>query len=126
MVVSSADPTFTALKNALAITPKTTSELLSLGFNSYRDFAEITPNQLLAKLATVPSINPKNVEAYRRAARRMVWLGTQDDPQEKAERLDCKNLTMKGLKAKGIWIDGFDDLSGNEMEEKFGDTLKNW
>jgi len=38
-------------------------------------------------------------------------------PEEKPK--DCKNWSMKALKEKGVWCEGFDGLTGNDMERRF-------
>lgn len=50
----------------------------------------------------------------------MVWLGTQEAPEVKAkETAHCSYWTIKGLIAKGVWEEGYDDLTGEEVEMKF-------
>ncbi|KAJ9662623.1 hypothetical protein H2198_001295 [Neophaeococcomyces mojaviensis] len=120
--MSTQDPNHAVLKQRLAITPKTTNLLLYLGYTDYRSLAQISPNQLLAQFATVPSLEARLVEGYRRGTRRMVWLGTQDEPEAMAKK--CQDWTIKGLKAKGVWVEGYDDLTGKEVEERFGELLR--
>ena len=115
------DSTFLALKHALAITPKTTNLLLSLGYTTYQSLADTTPNTLLQGFAKVGSMDKKLVEGYRRVVRRMVWLGTQSDPEIMAKK--CQTWTVKNLTAKGVWVEDWDDLNGKEVNEKFGETL---
>ena len=47
--------------------------------------------------------------------RRLVWLGTQDEPEKDAKV--CSTWTQKGLKKRGIWQDGFDDLTGSMIDD---------
>ncbi len=115
------DSAFLALKQALAITPKTTNLLCSLGYTKYQLLADTTPNIMLRQFAEHGNMDKKVVEGYRRAVRRMVWLGTQADPEIMAKR--CQTWTIKNLTAKGIWVEDWDDLTGNEVNERFGETL---
>jgi hypothetical protein len=46
----------------------------------------------------------------------MVWLGTQDDPELKAAKTAHPSYwTMKGLNARGVWQEGYDDLTGDQV-----------
>ena len=108
------------LQQKLAITPKTASILLRLGYSNYRDRASASPNQIIAKMKALPSVPAKEAESYRRPLRRMVWLGTQDEPEVQAARTShCSYWTIKGLTAKGIWQEGYDDLTGHEVNVRF-------
>jgi hypothetical protein len=115
-----ASPAQLALQENLAITPKTAKFLIQLGYTDYRDLRHATPNEVMEKLIALPGWDKKKAEGYRRAFRRMVWLGTQDDPVVKArETAHPSYWTMKGLIEKGIWVEGYDDLTGDEVQEKF-------
>jgi hypothetical protein len=105
------------LQADLAITPKTASLLILLGYNSYRDLCGVSPNHIVAQLKTLPDLTPSQAEQYRRGLRRMVWLATQDDPQEQAKRYP--DWTQKALKARGLWRENvdFDALTGNEVDQ---------
>lgn len=108
------------LQQKLAITPKTASFLLRLGYRSYRDLASASPNQIIAALKALLNIPAKQAEWYRRPLRRMVWLGTQDEPEDQAAKTSHVSYwTIKGLTAKGIWQDGYDDLTGHEANARF-------
>ncbi|KIW33079.1 uncharacterized protein PV07_04574 [Cladophialophora immunda] len=105
------------LQYDLAITPKTASLLIRLGYTSYRDLRSVSPNHVVAQLKALPDITPSQAEQYRRGLRRMVWLATQDNPQEQAKLYP--NWTQKALKARGMWrvdID-YDGLSGDEVNQ---------
>jgi hypothetical protein len=113
-------PTQRELQQKLAITPKTASFLLRLGYCNYRDLASASPNQIIAKLKALPNVPAKQAEWYRRPLRRMVWLGTQDEPEVQAAKTShCSYWTIKGLAAKGIWQEGYDNLTGHEVEVRF-------
>lgn len=117
------DPQFLSLKQKLAITPKTTNMLLQLEYiNDYRDLQHATPNQILTDLAKLPGMDVKTAEWYRRALRRMVWLGTQDEPEPMAKV--CQYWSVVALKERGMWVDEYDDLTGKQVEERFGDALR--
>ena len=105
------------LKINLAITPKTVSLLLRAGYKSHKDLVIVTPNQLLQQIADGLGTTVRGADGYRRACRRMVWLGTQGDPVEAAKaNLDW---TQKRLKQRRVWCDGYDDLTGEEIEARF-------
>ena len=115
-----ASPAQRDLQQNLAISPKTALFLLRLGYWNYRDLASVSPNQVIAKLNALPDVPSKQAEWYRRALRRMVWLGTQDEPAVQAAKTNHVSYwTMKGLKAKGLWQDDYDDLSGEEVNLHF-------
>lgn len=44
----------------------------------------------------------------------MVWLATQENPEEQAKL--HPDWTQKALRAKGIWLDDFDVLTGEEID----------
>jgi len=103
------------LQLKLTITPKTASLLIRLGYHDYRDLKDASPNHIASQLQDIPCITKSMADGYRRAARRLVWLATQDNPEEHAKA--CSDWTNKALKARGIWRDDFDDLTGTEIQE---------
>ena len=105
------------LQPDLAITPKTASRLLRLGYQSYRDLHGISPNHLVAHLKSLPKLSTAQAEQYRRGARRRVWLATQENPQEQAKRYP--DWTQKALRARGMWRGNvnYDALSGDEANQ---------
>jgi hypothetical protein len=103
------------LQQRLAITPKTAALLIRLGYHDYRDLKDSSPSQIVTQLQQLPDVTKSQAETYRRAARRMVWLATQENPAEKAKT--CSDWGQKGLKARGIWCDDFDDLTGLAINE---------
>jgi hypothetical protein len=105
------------LKLKFAITPKTASLLVRLGYANYRDLRYVSPNHVLTQLKALHGVTPQQAEQYRRALRRMVWLGTQDNPEEQAKR--CKDWSQKALTAKGVWSADYDDLTGDQAESRF-------
>ena len=105
------------LQKDLAITPKTASLFISLGFTDYKDLHSYSPNKLVALLRGLPGITAKQAETYRRATRRVVWLSTQSDPQPKAKTY--QDWTQKGLMKRGVWEDTWDDLTGDEAAARF-------
>ena len=110
------------LQLKLAITPKTAALLIKAGYHNYRDLRNATPNQVVDHFTKQSGIPKTSASAYRRALRRMVWLGTQDDPEEQAKI--CADWTNKALIARGIWRQDFDDLTGNQIAELMASTLK--
>ena len=44
----------------------------------------------------------------------MVWLATQDDPESKAKIYP--DWTQKALKARGVWVEGFDSMTGDQSD----------
>ena len=117
---STASPEQLELQKKLAITPKTARLLIQLGYTEYRSLGSASPNRILAQLKALPDVPAKKWECYRRPLRRMVWLGTQDEPEAQAARTAHPSYwTMKGLIAKGVWQDGYDDLTGEEVNARF-------
>jgi hypothetical protein len=104
----------TTLKTKLAITPKTASLLLQAGYTDYRELCSVSPNHVVQQFKDLPGVTASQAETYRRGLRRMVWLATQDEPEEQAKRYP--DWTQKALKARGIWSDDFDSLSGEQIE----------
>src|ERR1700743_2027678 len=103
------------LKQKFAITPKSASILVQLGYTDYRQLRTVSPDQILGQLRTRLGWTKKQTECYRRPLRRVVWLATQDEPEKQAKR--NPDWTQKALKAKGVWSDGFDLLTGDEIAE---------
>jgi len=117
---TTASPEQRELQKKLAITPKTAAFLIRLGYKNHRDLRSVSPNQVIAQLKALPGVPAKQAEWYRRPLRRMVWLGTQDEPEIQAARTaHCSYWTMKGLMAKRVWQDGYDDLTGDEVNARF-------
>ena len=103
------------LQKKLTITPKTATLLIKLGYHDYRDLKNATTNEIISGFQKIPGITKKLAEGYRRAMRRLVWLGTQVNPEKDAKL--CSTWTQKGLKKRGIWRDGFDDLTGSMIDD---------
>ncbi|KAF2095816.1 hypothetical protein NA57DRAFT_78594 [Rhizodiscina lignyota] len=104
------------LKQKLAITPKTAGLLIEVGFRDYRDLRSSSPGLVVEQLKELATVTAAQAEGYRRGLRRMVWLATQDEPEEQAKlNLDW---TQKALKARGIWSDDFDTLTGEEINQR--------
>ncbi len=103
------------LQYKLAITPKTASLLIRAGYHNYRDLKDATPNQVVTQFTSRLGVPQTSASGYRRALRRMVWLGTRDDPEEQAKI--CKDWTNKALMARGVWREDFDDLTGVQIGE---------
>jgi hypothetical protein len=103
------------LQLKLKITPKTAWLLIQLGYHDYRDLKEASPNLIASRLQGTPGITKSMANSYGRASRRLVWLGTQDNPEDHAK--DCSEWSNKALKARGIWQDDFDDLTGSKIQE---------
>ena len=104
------------LQKKLAITPKTAGLLLRAGYNDYGQLRDVTPNFIIHQLKALSNVPPEQAEWLRRPLRRMVWLGTQEQPEMMAEKTAHPSYwTMKGLIAKGVWQEDFDDLTGDEI-----------
>jgi hypothetical protein len=101
------------LRQKLTISPKTASLLIKAGYHDYRDLRKASPNQVIDCFTTKFGIPQSSAAAYRRALRRIVWLGTTDNPDEQPK--DRANWTNKALMARGIWQDKFDDLTGVQV-----------
>ncbi|PNP74583.1 hypothetical protein FNYG_12088 [Fusarium nygamai] len=103
------------LQQKLTITPKTASLLIQAGYSDYRQLKYATPNGIVEQFTSKFGIPKTSASAYRRACRRLVFLGTQDDPEEQ-EKI-CADWTNKALAARGIWRADFDDLTGEQIAE---------
>lgn len=110
------------LQQKFTITPKTASLLVQAGYTDYRDLKTVTPNLIVAHLTKKLGVPKTSASAYRRACRRLVFLATQDDPEEQ-EKI-CADWTNKALTARGVWRDDFDDLTGEQIEELLRDIGK--
>jgi hypothetical protein len=110
------------LKQKFAITPKTATFLVELGYTDYRQLRTVSPDQILGQLQTTLGWSKKQTECYRRPLRRMVWLATQEEPEKQAEQ--NPDWTQKALKAKGVWSDGFDLLTGDEIAQLLSNSLE--
>ena len=103
------------LQKQITITPKTASLLIKLGYRDYRDLKHASTNQIVSGLQKLPGITRKLAEGYRRPVRRLIWLGTQENPELDAKV--CSTWTQKGLKKRAIWRDNFDDLTGSMIND---------
>jgi hypothetical protein len=110
----------TLLKQKLAITPKTASLLIQAGYNDYRDLRTVSPNQIVQQFEEQLGLTHREAEGYRRGLRRMVWLATQDEPEELAKRYP--DWTQKALRARGVWCPEFDSLTGDEIAGRLTDV----
>ena len=107
------------LQKKLAITPKTAGFLLRIGYHDYRALRDASPNGIISQLKALPDVPSKQAEWFRRPLRRMVWLGTQNEPCNMAEKTaHCSYWTIKGLTAKGVWREDFDDLTGDQINSR--------
>jgi hypothetical protein len=115
-------PTQLELQKKLAISPKTAGLLIRVGYKQYRDLRDASPNRILAELKALPGMPAREAEWFRRPLRRMVWLATQDEPELMATKTaHVSYWTIKGLTAKGLWQEGYDDLTGEQVDLKFVD-----
>ncbi|KAF5643380.1 1-acyldihydroxyacetone-phosphate reductase [Fusarium tjaetaba] len=103
------------LQQKLTITPKTASLLIQAGYSDYRELKYATPNSIVEQFTSKFGIPKTSASAFRRACRRLVFLGTQDDPEEQDKI--CADWTNKALAARGIWRADFDDLTGEQIAE---------
>ena len=103
------------LKTKLAITPKTVLLLQRCGYNDYRDLRHSSPNQIVAQFKELSGITSSQAETYRRGLRRMVWLATKDEPEELAKIY--QNWSQKALTGRGWWIEGYDDMIGDQAHQ---------
>ena len=103
------------LQQKLSITPKTATLLIQAGYHDYRDLKDASPNRVVTQFTGKLGIPQSSASAYKRALRRLVWLATQDNPEDSAKV--CADWTNKALKARGVWRDDFDELSGTEIAQ---------
>ena len=100
------------LKVKLAITPKTVSLLQRCGYSDYRDLRHSSPNRVVVQFRGLSGITSSQAETYRRGLRRMVWLATKNEPEELAKIY--QNWSQKALSGRGWWVDGYDDMTGDQ------------
>jgi len=105
------------LKTKLAITPKTASLLIDAGYKDYRDLRTASPEEVVEQFKSVLGMTKAQAEGYRRGLRRMVWLATQENPEDQAKL--HQDWTQKALRTKGIWSDDFDHLTGEEIDQRW-------
>jgi hypothetical protein len=110
------DARISTLKHLLHITPKTARLLIQAGYADYTTLARVSPNHVSKQFQTLLNLTDKHAYAYKRALRRIVWLGTQAHP-EKLEK-DCRNWSDKALRSRGVWHEGFDELTGQEINAR--------
>ena len=103
------------LKTKLAITPKTVLLLQHCGYNDYRALRRSSPNQIVAQFKGLSGITSSQAETYKRGLRRMVWLATKDNPEELAKIY--QNWSQKALTGRGWWVDGYDDMTGDQAHQ---------
>lgn len=114
--------TIQLFKQKLAITPKTAALLADAGYKDYRDLRTVSPDQVVEQLKKLSGVTETQAEGYRRGLRRMVWLSTQDDPEEQAKLYP--DWTQKALKAKGVWSEDFDTMTGDEINQRLSGANK--
>jgi hypothetical protein len=102
------------LKRQLTITPKTATLLVKAGYADYTALATVSPEHVSKQFGDVLRLPSKHVYAYKRALRRIVWLGTQENPEDCPKI--CKDWSDKALRAKGVWCSNFDQLTGREID----------
>jgi hypothetical protein len=110
------DARISTLKHLLHITPKTARLLIQAGYADYTALAHVSPDRVSKQFQTLLNLTDKHAYAYKRALRRIVWLGTQAHP-EKLEK-DCRNWSDKALRSRGLWYEGFDGLTGQEINAR--------
>lgn len=110
----------TALQKKLAITPKTASLLIRVGYHEYSSLHSASPNSIIQKLKELPGVAAREAEWFRRPLRRMVWLATQTEPEFMASKTAHVSFwTARELKAKNLWQENYDDLTGDDVKLKF-------
>ena len=105
-------PDIQLLKTKLAITSKTASLLLQLGYKDYRNLRAVSPINVVTQLAKLPNVSAKEAQMYRRGLRRMVWLATHYEPETQAKIFP--HWTQKAIVARGWWVSNNDDLTGDQ------------
>jgi hypothetical protein len=111
-----ASPEAQNLQKKFSITPKTATLLLKAGYADHRDLAPVSPEYVAKQFQEKLGIPAKHAAAYKRAMRRIVWLGTQENPENFAK--NCRDWSNKALAARGIWCSSFDQLTGEEIDAK--------
>ena len=109
------------LKKQLAITPKTATLLIKAGYKDYKNLATVSPEYVAKQFQEFCGVPAKLAYAYKRALRRIVWLGTQENPEDYPKV--CKDWSDKALRARGVWCNNFDQLTGEEMDAKLKEAV---
>jgi hypothetical protein len=102
------------LKRLLHITPKTARLLIQAGYADYTALANVSPSHVSKQFQVLLNLSDKHAYSYKRALRQVVWLGTQSHPEKLGK--DCRNWSDKALRARGVWCEGFDSLTGREID----------
>jgi hypothetical protein len=110
------------LKKQLTISPKTATLLINSGYADYRSLATVSPEHVAKQFVGKLGVPAKHALAYQRVMRRMVWLGTQENPENHPK--DCKNWSNKALMARGVWCGNFDQLTGKEIDARLKEAKK--
>ena len=103
------------LQKQLKISPKTAMLLIKLGYHDYRDLRDTSPKNIVFGLSKLPGIPAKLAKGYQTPMRRLVWLGTQENPEEHPKV--CADWSQKALKRRGIWRDDYDDITGKMVND---------
>ena len=82
----------------------------------------MSPEEVVEQFKSVLGMTKAQAEGYRRGLRRMVWLATQENPEDQAKLQ--QDWTQKALRAKGIWSDDFDLLTGEEINQRWQEMIQ--
>jgi hypothetical protein len=104
------------LQKQLTITPKTATLLVKAGYADFRDLAAVSPEHVVKQFSDELKVPAKLAAGYKRPMRRIVWLGTQKNPESHPKI--CKDWSNKALMARGIWSSNYDQLTGEEIDAK--------
>jgi hypothetical protein len=115
-------PEVQTLQRKFAITPKTATMLLKAGYADYKDLASVSPEHVAKQFQEKLGMPAKHATAYKRAMRRIVWLGTQQNPESYPK--NCKDWSNKALAARGVWSTSFDQLTGEEIDAKLKEVAE--
>lgn len=109
------------LQTHLAISPKTASLLHAAGYSNPRSFRGATPKEVALRLCALPGMDAASAQAYMIDARRMLMLADIDTTEEAtATATRWPDFSDEELVRLGIWEDGFDDMTGEQIRRKVG------
>jgi hypothetical protein len=109
-------PEVKTLQKKFTITPKTATLLVKAGYADYRALASVSPEYVAKQFQEQLGVPAKLAAPYKRAMRRIVWLGTQERPETYPK--NCKDWSNRALASRGIWCSDFDRLTGDEIDAK--------
>ncbi|KAK5163394.1 uncharacterized protein LTR77_010767 [Saxophila tyrrhenica] len=113
---NSADETTQRLQGHLDIPTAVARLLYQAGYSHPQSLGSASPNEVALKLSALSSMSAISAQELLPMIRRIVLLGSLEDPlyaSATAERF--QDMSKEELERKGVWEEGFDDLTGAEI-----------